>query len=92
MEKRIDNIKKGNGSNYKKHGDFQYDIDVFQKHYKIYVLWGGMQIFLVVIYVCFFQSEITKFLPHVPKTQYSEMLSYLNNSSEKIVYLMISKC
>ena len=40
----------------------------------------------------FFQSEITKFLPHVPKTQYSEMLSYLNNSSEKIVYLMISKC
>ena len=31
LEKRIDNIKKGNGSNYKKHGDFQYDIDVFQK-------------------------------------------------------------
>ena len=84
LEKRIDNIKKGNGSNYKKHGDFQYDIDVFQKTLQNLCAMGRYADFFWWLFMyAFFQSEITKFLPHVPKTQYSEMLSYLNNSSEK---------
>ena len=84
LKKSIGNIKKGNGSSYKSHSDFQYDIDMFQKSLQNLCAMGRYSDFFWWLFMyALFQDEITKFLSRVPETQYSKILSYLNNSCEK---------